>query len=160
MDEVCVQPLLRPRHLPRAAPPHGDVRHWRQRVHLLRRPPFATGLPHYGHLTGMIKDTVTRHHSMRGCQVAWRFGWDFHGVYVEHEIERSPGIKSSCTQVLVMGIGEYTEVCHGVFGKYTAKWEVVVRRMGRWVDFDCGYKTMDMESVWWFFAQLWEKKLN
>uniref|UniRef100_J3LA99 isoleucine--tRNA ligase n=1 Tax=Oryza brachyantha TaxID=4533 RepID=J3LA99_ORYBR len=111
-------------------------------------PPFATGLPHYGHLlTGTIKDVVARHHSMRGRHVARRFGWDCHGVPVEHEIDKALGITRRA-QVLEMGISKYNEACRGIVTK--------------WVDFENGYRTMDikfMESVWWVFAQLWDKDL-
>ncbi|KAL9240634.1 hypothetical protein vseg_014831 [Gypsophila vaccaria] len=125
-------------------------------------PPFATGLPHYGHiLAGTIKDIVTRYQSMTGHHVTRRFGWDCHGVPVEHEIDVSLGIKSR-SDVIKMGIGVYNEECRGIVTRYVAEWERVVRRTGRWIDFDDGYKTMDlsfMESLWWVFAQLFSKGL-
>ncbi|KAF7098584.1 hypothetical protein CFC21_100314 [Triticum aestivum] len=125
-------------------------------------PPFATGLPHYGHiLAGTIKDVVTRHQSMRGRHVMRRFGWDCHGLPVEFEIDKLLGITNR-QQVLDLGIGKYNETCRGIVTKYVAEWEAVVTRTGRWIDFKADYKTMDinfMESVWWVFGQLWDKDL-
>uniref|UniRef100_A0A0E0G2M8 isoleucine--tRNA ligase n=1 Tax=Oryza nivara TaxID=4536 RepID=A0A0E0G2M8_ORYNI len=125
-------------------------------------PPFATGLPHYGHLlAGTIKDAVARHHAMRGRHVARRFGWDCHGVPVERAVDEALRIATRA-QVLEMGVASYNDACRGVVTRYVAEWEAVVTRMGRWVDFEDGYKTMDikfMESVWWVFAQLWDKDL-
>ncbi|CAN6194017.1 unnamed protein product [Urochloa humidicola] len=125
-------------------------------------PPFATGLPHYGHiLAGTIKDVVTRHQSMRGRHVSRRFGWDCHGLPVEFEIDKQLGITNR-QQVLDFGIGNYNEKCRSIVTKYVSEWEAVVKRTGRWIDFRNDYKTMDinfMESVWWVFAQLWEKDL-
>ncbi|KAF2943465.1 hypothetical protein DAI22_02g065500 [Oryza sativa Japonica Group] len=125
-------------------------------------PPFATGLPHYGHLlAGSIKDAVARHHAMRGRHVARRFGWDCHGVPVERAVDEALRIATRA-QVLEMGVASYNDACRGVVTRYVAEWEAVVTRMGRWVDFEDGYKTMDikfMESVWWVFAQLWDKDL-
>ncbi|KAL8153616.1 hypothetical protein V2J09_011376 [Rumex salicifolius] len=125
-------------------------------------PPFATGLPHYGHiLAGTIKDVVTRYQSMTGHHVTRRFGWDCHGVPVEHEIDTKLGIKSK-SDVLAMGIDKYNEECRSIVTRYVGEWEKVVRRVGRWIDFENDYKTMDlsyMESVWWVFAQLFEKGL-
>lgn len=125
-------------------------------------PPFATGLPHYGHLlAGTIKDIVTRYQSMTGHHVTRRFGWDCHGLPVEHEIDQKLGIKSR-DDVLKMGIANYNEECRGIVSRYVEEWEKTVVRMGRWIDFKNGYKTMDlkfMESVWWVFAKLYEKGL-
>ncbi|KAF9603367.1 hypothetical protein IFM89_035612 [Coptis chinensis] len=125
-------------------------------------PPFATGLPHYGHLlAGTIKDIVTRYQTMIGHHVTRRFGWDCHGLPVEHEIDLKLGIKSK-DDVLKMGIGNYNEECRSIVTRYVGEWEKTVRRMGRWIDFDNGYKTMDlkyMESCWWVFAQLFKKGL-
>ncbi|XVF59729.1 hypothetical protein PTKIN_Ptkin07bG0299100 [Pterospermum kingtungense] len=125
-------------------------------------PPFATGLPHYGHiLAGTIKDIVTRHHSMTGHHVTRRFGWDCHGLPVENEIDRKLGIKRR-DQVLDMGIDKYNEECRSIVTRYVEEWETIVTRTGRWIDFKNDYKTMDlkfMESVWWVFAQLYEKGL-
>ncbi|KAF3650020.1 Isoleucine--tRNA ligase, cytoplasmic [Capsicum annuum] len=125
-------------------------------------PPFATGLPHYGHiLAGTIKDIVTRYQSMTGHHVTRRFGWDCHGLPVEHEIDEKIGIKMK-QQVIDMGIDKYNEECRSIVTRYVGEWEKTVVRMGRWIDFENGYKTMDlkfMESVWWVFAQLYQKGL-
>ncbi|XP_072969393.1 isoleucine--tRNA ligase, cytoplasmic [Typha angustifolia] len=125
-------------------------------------PPFATGLPHYGHiLAGTIKDIVTRFQSMCGRHVTRRFGWDCHGLPVEYEIDTTHGIRSR-QQVLDMGIGAYNGLCRAIVTTYVAEWERVITRTGRWIDFKDDYKTMDlkfMESVWWVFAQLFEKGL-
>ncbi|GMH28561.1 hypothetical protein Nepgr_030404 [Nepenthes gracilis] len=125
-------------------------------------PPFATGLPHYGHiLTGTIKDVVTRYQTMTGHHVTRRFGWDCHGVPVEHEIDTKLGIRSK-SDVLAMGIGNYNEECRSIVTRYVGEWEKIVKRTGRWIDFKNDYKTMDlkyMESVWWVFAKLYEKGL-
>ncbi|XP_021721725.1 isoleucine--tRNA ligase, cytoplasmic-like [Chenopodium quinoa] len=125
-------------------------------------PPFATGLPHYGHLlAGTIKDIITRYKSMTGHHVTRRFGWDCHGVPVEHEIDSMLGIKSR-SDVIDMGIDKYNEECRGIVSRYVKEWEEVVRRAGRWIDFQNGYKTMDlgfMESIWWVFSQLHQKGL-
>lgn len=125
-------------------------------------PPFATGLPHYGHiLAGTIKDIVTRYQTMTGHHVTRRFGWDCHGLPVEHEIDVKLGIKTR-EDVLKMGIGEYNEACRSIVTRYVSEWEKIVKRVGRWIDFDNGYKTMDlkfMESVWWVFSQLHKKGL-
>jgi hypothetical protein len=123
-------------------------------------PPFATGLPHYGHiLAGTIKDIVTRYQSARGHHVTRRFGWDCHGLPVEHEIDKKLGIRSK-DDVLAMGIDKYNEECRSIVMRYSKEWEKTVTRMGRWIDFQNDYKTLDpefMESVWWVFKQLFEK---
>ncbi|KAJ7552948.1 hypothetical protein O6H91_06G078200 [Diphasiastrum complanatum] len=125
-------------------------------------PPFATGMPHYGHiLAGTIKDIVTRFQTAIGHHVIRRFGWDCHGLPVEYEIDQKLGIKTR-DQVLQMGIDNYNEECRSIVMRYSKEWEKVVTRMGRWIDFDNDYKTMDlkfMESVWWVFKQLYEKGL-
>ncbi|PQM40320.1 isoleucine--tRNA ligase cytoplasmic [Prunus yedoensis var. nudiflora] len=125
-------------------------------------PPFATGLPHYGHiLAGTIKDIITRFFSMTGHHVIRRFGWDCHGLPVENEIDRMLGIKRR-DDVLKMGIDKYNEKCRGIVTRYVEEWEKVITRTGRWIDFKNDYKTMDlkfMESVWWVFAQLFQKGL-
>ncbi|KAM1429029.1 hypothetical protein ACFX13_046053 [Malus domestica] len=125
-------------------------------------PPFATGLPHYGHiLAGTIKDIITRFFSMTGHHVIRRFGWDCHGLPVENEIDRTHGIKRR-DDVLNMGIDKYNEACRSIVTRYVGEWEKVITRTGRWIDFQNDYKTMDlkfMESVWWVFAQLFEKGL-
>mmetsp|Transcript_10779 Transcript_10779/g.15879 ORF Transcript_10779/g.15879 Transcript_10779/m.15879 type:complete len:1171 (+) Transcript_10779:126-3638(+) len=125
-------------------------------------PPFATGLPHYGHiLAGTIKDTVTRYAAMNGKTVSRRAGWDCHGLPVEYEIDKKLNITHR-EQVLEMGIDKYNETCRGIVTRYTKEWEKTVTRLGRWIDFKNDYKTMDpsfMESVWWVFKQLYEKDL-
>jgi len=122
-------------------------------------PPFATGLPHYGHiLAGTIKDIIPRYQTMKGRKVERRFGWDCHGLPVEYEMEKELGI-SGKTQIEEFGIAKFNEACRGIVLRYTEEWRDVVTRMGRWVDFDDDYKTMDldyMETIWWVFKQLWE----
>ncbi|KAL9679523.1 hypothetical protein QQ045_017388 [Rhodiola kirilowii] len=125
-------------------------------------PPFATGLPHYGHiLAGTIKDIVTRYQVMTGHHVTRRFGWDCHGLPVEHIIDEKLGIKFR-DDVLKLGIDKYNEECRSIVTMYVEEWEKVITRTGRWIDFKNDYKTMDlkfMESVWWVFSQLFEKDL-
>lgn len=125
-------------------------------------PPFATGLPHYGHiLAGTIKDVVTRYAAMNGKTVERRAGWDCHGLPVEYEIDQMLNITHR-DQVLEMGIDKYNETCRSIVTRYTKEWESTITRLGRWIDFENDYKTMDpdfMESVWWVFKQLFEKDL-
>jgi len=125
-------------------------------------PPFATGLPHYGHiLAGTIKDVVTRYAHMKGYHVERRFGWDCHGLPVEYEIDKKLNLKGR-PDVLKMGIDKYNEECRSIVQRYTAEWREIVERFGRWVDFDNDYKTMDlsfMESCWWVFKELFNKGL-
>jgi len=125
-------------------------------------PPFATGLPHYGHiLAGTIKDVVTRYAHQTGHHVVRRFGWDCHGLPVEYEIDTKLGIKTK-EDVMKMGVAAYNNECRGIVQRYTKEWEATVKRMGRWIDFKNDYKTMDlsfMESVWWVFSQLHAKGL-
>ncbi|WVR07005.1 isoleucine-tRNA ligase [Kwoniella sp. DSM 27419] len=123
-------------------------------------PPFATGKPHYGHLlAGTIKDVVTRHAHSTGHHVERRFGWDTHGLPVEHEIDKNLNIKGK-DDVMAMGIDKYNAACREIVMRYSGEWKTTVERMGRWIDFETGYKTLDptfMESVWWVFGQLWQK---
>ncbi len=125
-------------------------------------PPFATGLPHYGHLlAGTIKDIVPRYQTMRGHYVERRFGWDCHGLPVEYEMEQELKI-SGKRDIEKMGVDVFNEKCRRIVLRYTREWRQIVTRMGRWVDFDNDYKTMDlpyMESIWWVFRSLWEKNL-
>lgn len=125
-------------------------------------PPFATGLPHYGHLlAGTIKDVVTRYAHSTGHFVDRRFGWDCHGLPVEHEIDKKLGIKGK-EDVMAMGIPAYNAECRAIVMRYQSEWKDTVERMGRWIDFDGGYKTMNtsfMETVWWVFGQLFKKDL-
>jgi len=125
-------------------------------------PPFANGLPHYGHLlTGYAKDVVPRFETMRGKQVHRRFGWDTHGLPAELEAERILGITDK-SQIEEMGIAAFNEACKQSVLKYTKEWEEYVTRQARWVDFENDYKTLDvtfMESVIWGFKQLYDKGL-
>ena len=125
-------------------------------------PPFATGLPHYGHLlAGTIKDVIPRYQTMRGKFVDRVFGWDCHGLPVEYEMEKTLNL-SGKQDIEKYGVDNFNESCRSIVLRYTKEWETVVKRMGRWVDFDRGYKTMDlnyMESIWWVFKQLWEQGL-
>ncbi|XP_040853138.1 isoleucine--tRNA ligase, cytoplasmic isoform X3 [Ochotona curzoniae] len=125
-------------------------------------PPFATGLPHYGHiLAGTIKDIVTRYAHQSGFHVDRRFGWDCHGLPVEYEIDKTLGIKGP-EDVAKMGIAEYNNHCRAIVMRYSTEWKSTVTRLGRWIDFDNDYKTLYpqfMESVWWVFKQLYDKGL-
>ncbi|KAF7682745.1 putative isoleucine--tRNA ligase, cytoplasmic [Astathelohania contejeani] len=125
-------------------------------------PPFATGLPHYGHiLSGTIKDTITRFFYQQGYSIERKFGWDCHGLPVEYEIDKKLGI-SSHEDVMKIGISNYNRACKDIVLKYTSEWEYIVGRMGRWVDFKNGYRTMDtsfMESVWAVFHMLYQRGL-
>jgi len=125
-------------------------------------PPFANGLPHYGHLlTGYVKDIVPRYRTMRGYKVDRRFGWDTHGLPAELEVQRQLGIADKA-QIEEMGIEKFNEACRASVLKYTDEWQAYVTRQARWVDFDNDYKTLDlgfMESVIWAFKQLWDKGL-
>eukprot|EP01116_Phalansterium_solitarium_P017049 TRINITY_DN4111_c0_g1_i2.p1 TRINITY_DN4111_c0_g1~~TRINITY_DN4111_c0_g1_i2.p1 ORF type:complete len:1065 (+),score=428.48 TRINITY_DN4111_c0_g1_i2:171-3365(+) len=125
-------------------------------------PPFATGLPHYGHiLAGSIKDIVTRYAHMTGHHVARRFGWDCHGLPVEFEVDKQLGIKTR-DDVLKMGIPKYNAACRAIVMRYSSEWETIVNRLGRWIDFKNDYKTLDlnfMESVWWVFKEMSKKDM-
>ncbi len=125
-------------------------------------PPFANGLPHYGHLiTGYVKDLVPRFRTMQGKRVERRFGWDCHGLPAEVEAERLLGI-SGKTGILAMGVEKFNQACRESVLRYTREWQDYVTRQARWVDFEHDYKTLDlpyMESVMWAFRQLWDKGL-
>ena len=125
-------------------------------------PPFATGLPHHGHLVAStIKDIVPRYWTMKGHYVIRRFGWDCHGLPIEHEIDKQLGM-SSLEAVEKLGVAGYNNECRSIVQRYVTEWRQTITRLGRWVDFDDDYKTMDawyMESVWWVFKQLWDKGL-
>lgn len=126
-------------------------------------PPFATGLPHYGHiLAGTIKDTVCRYAYQKGYNVPRRFGWDCHGLPVEHEIDKKLNITCKADIEKLGGIAVYNQACREIVTRYTMEWETTVLRTGRWIDFKNDYKTMYpsfMESVWWVFKSLWDKNL-
>ncbi len=123
-------------------------------------PPFATGLPHYGHLlAGTIKDIIPRYQAMRGHYVSRRFGWDCHGLPIEAlaqealDLAGAPAIKEA-------GVDVFNEQCRSMVTTYVEEWEKTVTRMGRWVDFENDYKTMDtpfMETIWWVFSELWRQ---
>ncbi|KAK0612809.1 tRNA synthetases class I-domain-containing protein [Bombardia bombarda] len=123
-------------------------------------PPFATGLPHYGHLlASTIKDIIPRYWSMKGFHVERRFGWDTHGLPIEHEIDKKLGISGKAA-VMDMGLENYNAECRSIVMRYSEEWRHTIERLGRWIDFDNDYKTMDptfMESEWWVFQQLFKK---
>ncbi|KAI9368437.1 tRNA synthetases class I-domain-containing protein [Aspergillus egyptiacus] len=125
-------------------------------------PPFATGLPHYGHLlASTIKDIIPRYWSMKGHYVERRFGWDTHGVPIEYEIDKKLGM-SGLEAVEKLGIEKYNEECRAIVMRFASEWRDTIERLGRWIDFDNDYKTMNasfMESVWWVFKQLFDKGL-
>ncbi|CAB4912326.1 unannotated protein [freshwater metagenome] len=125
-------------------------------------PPFANGLPHYGHLlTGYVKDLIPRYQTMRGKRVERRFGWDTHGLPAELEAMRLNGIKTT-DEIVELGIEKFNEACRQSVLKYTGEWRDYVTRQARWVDFDNDYRTMNpefMESVIWAFKQLHDKGL-
>ena len=123
-------------------------------------PPFATGLPHYGHfLQSIIKDAVPRYWTMQGYRVPRRWGWDCHGLPVENLIEKELGLGSK-RDIEVYGVGKFNEACRKAVRTYVAEWGRYVNRIGRWVDFEHAYQTMDnsyIESVWWVFSELHRK---
>ena len=125
-------------------------------------PPFATGLPHYGHfVASTLKDVIPRYWTMRGKRVERRFGWDTHGLPIEMEMEKALEL-SGPTSIREYGVDRFNEACRQNVLRYTDEWRQTITRLGRWVDFDNDYKTMDrsfMESVWWVFHALWEKGL-
>lgn len=125
-------------------------------------PPFANGLPHYGHLlTGYVKDIVPRYQTMKGKLVNRVFGWDCHGLPAELEAEKQLGIKDK-GEIEAMGLESFNNYCAKSVLEYTQEWKDYVTRQARWVDFDNGYKTMDMdfmESVMWAFKTLYDKGL-
>jgi isoleucyl-tRNA synthetase len=125
-------------------------------------PPFATGLPHYGHLlAGTLKDIVPRFWTMKGYRVQRRFGWDCHGVPVEFEINKTLNLHSRF-DILNYGVDKYNAACRGIVDRYSNEWKKSVKRIGRWVDMDNAYFTMQpefMQSVWWVFQSLFDKGL-
>ena len=125
-------------------------------------PPFATGLPHFGHfIPSTIKDIIPRYQTMKGKRVERRFGWDCHGLPVENLIEKELGLNSK-HEIENYGIDKFNEACRASVLKYTSEWRKTITRMGRWVDFDHDYKTMNpefMESIWWVAKSLWDKGL-
>jgi isoleucyl-tRNA synthetase len=133
-----------------------------QRYMFYDGPPFPSGAPHYGHLLiGTVKDIVPRYQTMKGRYVERRFGWDTHGLPMEMLIEKELGLKGR-TDILNYGVGPFNEACRGAVMRYVEEWRAVTEQLGRWVDFEHDYKTMDlsfMESVWWVFKQLWDSEL-
>jgi len=125
-------------------------------------PPFANGMPHYGHLlTGYVKDVVPRYQTMKGRRVERRFGWDCHGLPAEVEAEKQLGL-STKAEILALGVDKFNAACRESVLRYTSEWERYVTRQARWVDFDNDYKTLDldyMESVMWAFKTLHDKGL-
>ena len=125
-------------------------------------PPFATGLPHFGHfIPSTIKDIIPRYQTMKGKKVERRFGWDCHGLPIENLIEKELGLNSK-TDIEKFGIAKFNEACRAAVLRYVKEWRQTITRLGRWVDFDNDYKTMNadyMESIWWVMKSLWEKGL-
>jgi len=125
-------------------------------------PPFATGTPHYGHLVGSImKDVVPRYWTMKGYRVDRKWGWDCHGLPIENIIEKDLDLHSK-KDIESFGVAKFNEACSLTVMKYANEWKKTINRMGRWVDMEADYKTMDitfMESVWWVFSELWKKGL-
>ena len=132
----------------------------KERYRFYDGPPFATGLPHYGHLlAGTIKDIVPRYQTMRGKYVERRFGWDTHGLPIEALAQDALGV-AGAPEIKALGVDKFNEQCRSMVLKYVSEWKKTVTRMGRWVDFDHDYKTMNpefMETIWWVFKQLWNQ---
>ncbi|MBI5449477.1 isoleucine--tRNA ligase [Candidatus Gottesmanbacteria bacterium] len=124
-------------------------------------PPFATGLPHYGHiLASTIKDVIPRYWTMKGYRVERVWGWDCHGVPIENMIEKELELKGGKKGIEELGIDKFNRACRSAILRFDKEWEKIIRRIGRWVDFKNSYKTMDkdyMESVWWAFKTMYEK---
>ena len=137
-----------------------DRNRGRERYTFYDGPPFATGLPHYGHLlAGTIKDIVPRYQTMRGKYVERRFGWDTHGLPIEALAQDALGV-AGAPEIKALGVDVFNEKCRSMVLKYVSEWRKTVTRMGRWVDFDHDYKTMQpefMETIWWVFKQLWNQ---
>ncbi|MDR0688923.1 MAG: isoleucine--tRNA ligase [Spirochaetaceae bacterium] len=125
-------------------------------------PPFATGMPHFGHFVpSTIKDIIPRYQTMRGKKVERRFGWDCHGLPVENLIEKELGLNSK-TDIERYGVAAFNEACRAAVLRYVREWRQVITRLGRWVDFENDYKTMErdyMETIWWIMASLWDRGL-
>jgi isoleucyl-tRNA synthetase len=126
-------------------------------------PPFATGLPHYGHiLASTTKDVIPRYWTMKGYRVERVWGWDCHGLPIENMIEGELQLKGGKKGIEAYGIANFNDACKAAIFRFDKDWEVIIRRIGRWVDFKHAYKTWDtpyMESVMWVFKQLWDKGL-
>ncbi len=125
-------------------------------------PPFATGLPHYGHIVAsVIKDAVPRFWTMRGYTVPRVWGWDCHGLPIENIVEKELGFKHK-KDIKEYGVANFNERCRERVLTYASEWEKIIPRIGRWADMEHAYRTMDkpfMESVWWVFKQIYDKGL-
>ncbi len=125
-------------------------------------PPFATGLPHFGHFVpSTIKDIIPRYQAMKGKKIERRFGWDCHGLPVENLIEKELGLNSK-SAIEEFGVAKFNEACRASVLRYVKEWRQTITRLGRWVDFDNDYKTMEpdyMETIWWVMKSLWDKGL-
>jgi len=125
-------------------------------------PPFATGTPHYGHIVAStIKDVIPRYKTMNGYRVERKWGWDCHGLPIENIAEKELGIKRK-KDIEKMGVAVFNELCRSKVLSYVESWKSVIKKLGRWVDMENCYNTMDlnyMESVWWVFKELWKKEL-
>ena len=125
-------------------------------------PPFATGLPHYGHMVGtIVKDVIPRYWTMKGKYIPRKWGWDCHGLPIENIVEKELGSKTK-KEIEELGVDKFNELCRSKVLEYAGEWEKIIPRLGRWADMKNPYKTMDkdfMESVWWVFKQLWDKDL-
>lgn len=130
--------------------------------HFYDGPPYATGLPHYGHLVAsLMKDVVPRYWTMRGFRVERKWGWDCHGLPVENIVEKELNLGTK-RDIENYGVAKFNEACRSIVLKYTSEWKKTVRKFGRWVDMENDYKTMNiefMESVWWVVRQLWDQGL-
>lgn len=135
--------------------PHGDYRFY-------DGPPFATGTPHYGHIVAsIIKDVVPRFWTMKGYRVERRWGWDCHGLPIENIVEKELGYRHK-KDIEALGIDKFNELCRSRVLSYVDEWQTIIHRLGRFVDMDNAYLTMDlsfMESVWWVFKELWDRGL-
>ena len=126
-------------------------------------PPFATGLPHYGHiLSSVVKDVVPRYWTMEGYRVRRRWGWDCHGMPIENIVEKELKVSGKKDIEEKLGVAKFNDTCRSKVLTYTHEWKKMVNRIGRWVEFDNAYQTMDstyMESVWWALKSIWDKGL-
>src|SRR3989338_2980771 len=124
-------------------------------------PPFANGLPHYGHIMALsLKDAVTRYFTMRGYYVPRRNGWDCHGLPVEYEIEKELGLKSK-KEIVDYGVAKFNQKARQSVFRYSQVWTKTMQRLGRWMDFKNAYTTLDndyIESVWWVLKQIHDAK--
>lgn len=133
-----------------------------QRYSFYDGPPFATGMPHYGHIVAStMKDVVPRYWTMRGFYVERKWGWDCHGLPIENIVEKELGSQAK-KDIEAYGVAKFNELCRSKVLHYVEDWKAVINRMGRWADMENSYKTMDleyMESVWWIFKELWDRGL-